>query len=207
MKNLMTVLLFVFLSSCSSTNKIATTTDDLKSISIKESEKLKNDGWNVTPGSISLENLLYESILKSREKDENDIPKYFIADGNAVAQTITAAQLQANEVAKLQIASQIGTTIAAVIESNIGNNQLSTQESASVTKITESAKNIVKTRLGYIQPLFTITRPVANNQIEMQVKIAYSYKNAMNVYKDVLKKELEKTAAFNQSKVDSLLKF
>lgn len=207
MRNSFIFPVLLILVGCSTSNKIAITTDDFKQIAVRESQKLIKDGWKVAPGSISLENLVYESIVKSREKDENDNPKYFIADGNAVAQTITAAQLQANEVAKLQIASQIGTTIAAVVESNIGNNQISTEESASLTKITESAKNIVKTRLGNIQPLLVITRPVVNSQIEMQVRIAYSYKNAMNVYKDILKKELEKSAIFNQSKVDSLLKF
>ena len=201
------LLMFVTIFSCHSSSKISSSVGDYKQMAIDESKRLTKDGWQVAPGSLSLENAVYESVLKSKERDESGNPKYFIADGNAVAQTYTAGQMQAQEVAKVQIASQIQTSVASIVEANIANEQLSTTEAASVTKVVQSSKSIVQAKLGYVQPLFIISRPVANSQVEVQAKMAYSYRNALDMYKATIKTELEKEATINSQKIDSLLKF
>jgi hypothetical protein len=50
-----------------------------------------------------------------------------------VAETQTAAKLQATETAKLELAGQINTQVAALIENSIANQQLNTEEAASIT--------------------------------------------------------------------------
>ena len=110
-------------------------TKQLKSKAIKsarkEAKKLKRDGYYVAPGELPLDKQLENAWLKALEEDESGYPQYIVATGNAVAESQTAGKLQANEIAKFELAGTIATNVAALIESNIANAQLNTEEAAS----------------------------------------------------------------------------
>ena len=131
----------------------------------KESKKLKREGWKVTQGSMPLEKLLENSWKMQLQVNEDGSQKYLFADGNGVAQSRSVAEMQAIELAKLQLVSTLQSNISSLISTNIGNAQLSTKEAASVTEIVQSAKNIISAKLGYINPLFKIYRDVGSNNV------------------------------------------
>jgi len=52
--------------------------------------------------------------MKQYETNDKNESKYIMATGNSVAETQTAAKLQAMETAKLELAGQINTQVAAL---------------------------------------------------------------------------------------------
>jgi hypothetical protein len=86
---------------------------DLKNKAIKEarkeSKKLKKDGWYVPPGSLTLDKILESAWMKQLMEDDEGHKMYITADGNSVAESKTAGDMQAFEMGKLQLAGLIET--------------------------------------------------------------------------------------------------
>jgi hypothetical protein len=172
----------------------------------KEAKKYSKDGFYIAPGALPLDKQLETAWLKQYEMDEKGQPKYIVESGNSVAETQTAAKLQANETAKLNIAGAITTNVAALIENNIANQQLNNEEAASVTKTIAAAKNLIAQELGRTIPLVEIYKKIGKN-VEADIRLAYDYQNAMETAKKVIRKQLEEETKILQQKLDGLMKF
>ena len=172
----------------------------------KEAKKYKKDGYYVAPGALPMEKQLENAWLKQLETDEHDYPKYIVATGNSVGETQTAAKLQATETAKLELAGTITTDVAALIETNIANQQLNNEEAASVTKTVAAAKNIIAQELGRIIPMVEMYKKIGKN-VEANVRLAYDSKTAKEAAKKVIRKQLEEETDLMQDKLDKLLDF
>jgi hypothetical protein len=114
--------------------------------------------------------------------------------------------LQANETAKLDLAGQIATSVAALIENNIANSQLNTEEAASVTKTVAASKSIIAQKLSRVLPVVEMYRNIGQN-MEANVRIAYSQEMAMEQAKEVIRKSLEEETEILQDKLEKLMKF
>ena len=171
----------------------------------KEARKFKKQGYDVTPGSLPMEKQLEYTWIKLYQRDEKGQPLFLSADGNAVAQTRTAAEMQALEAAKLNLAGQLETFIRAIIEANIANAQLSTEEAASVTEFLTAAKNVIVTAITQIDPAFKIYRNLPNQHVEVNVKILVSRDQVMQEAKKRIREELRERLKGLQEKVDKLL--
>ncbi len=156
----------------------------------KDAKKYKKEGFYVAPGALPLEKQLEKSWTMQYETDEKGNPKYFVASGNSVAETQTAAKLQASETAKLNLAGQISTNIAALIENSIANQQLSAEEAASVTKTVAASKNLIAQELGRVLTTVEMYKKLGSN-IESDIFIAYSYEMALETGKKVIRQQLE----------------
>ena len=181
---------------------------DLKAIkeAKKEAKKIKKKGWDVAPGSLPLQKALETSWGMLLDRDENGNKKYLDADGNAVAETKTAADLQALEMAKLNLAGQLETEIAALVEGSIANKQLTREEAASVTKVVTGSKNIIATTLSRVDPVYKVYRNVGKKNVEVQMKIFYNLETAMTVAKKTVRKKLEDETDIIHEKLDKMLK-
>ena len=174
----------------------------------KEARQLSKDGYGVAPGALPMDRQVENSWLRSIEMDaETGYPKYITANGNAVGESITAAKLQANEFAKFELAGTISTNVAALIEGNIANAQLNTQEAASVTEIAGAIKNLVVQEIGRVIPLIEVYRPVGKNNVEVNIRIAYNSAMAVEAAKKVFKRELKEKTNILHEKLDKLLDF
>ena len=100
----------------------------------KEAKRFKKQGWYVAPGALPMDKQVEKSWERQYEDDEKGYPLYLVATGNSVAETQSAAKLQALELAKLELAGIVQTNIIAIIENSVANNQLSREDAASVTK-------------------------------------------------------------------------
>jgi hypothetical protein len=182
---------------------------DLKEKAIREArreaKKYKKEGWAVTPGSIPLDKVLENSWMKQVMVDDNGNVKYISDDGNAVAETKSAAELQAIELGKLQLAGLIQTNMSSLISSNVGNAQLTTQEAASVTEVIQSAKNIIALELGYVDPSFKILRNIGKDKVEVQVRLFYDTKQSLEIAKKVVRQELKDKLKLNEGKLEKLM--
>jgi hypothetical protein len=171
----------------------------------KEAQKFKKQGYDVTPGSLPMEKQLEYTWIKLYQRDEKGQPLFLSADGNAVAQTRTAAEMQALEAAKLNLAGQLETFIRAIIEANIANAQLSTEEAASVTEFLTAAKNVIVTSISQVDPAFKIYRNLPNQHVEVNLKILVSRDQVMQEAKKRVREELRERLKGLQEKVDKLL--
>jgi len=169
---------------------------DLKDKAIKEAKKeakkYKKAGYLVAPGSIPMEKMLEEAWIRQLERDEKGNLKYLQADGNGVANSRSAAEVQAIEFAKLNLAGQLESDIRAIIQSNIANEQLSNVDATSITKILATAKNFIAVKLGKIDPIFKIYKNLDNNNVEVNVKLIYNKAMAMDIAKQAVKEEMQK---------------
>jgi hypothetical protein len=172
----------------------------------KEAKKFINEGYYVAPGALPMDKQLERAWIKQYETDDKGLPKYIVESGNSVAESQTAAKLQANETAKLNLAGEIETNVAALIENNIANMQLNNADAASVTKTVGAAKNLIAQELGRTLPLVEIYRKVGKN-VEADVRLGYDYTTAMEAAKKVIRKQLEEETKLVQEKLDGLMKF
>ena len=166
---------------------------------------MEKDGWSVAPGSIPLAKVLENTWMKQVMEDENGNVRYIYADGNAVAESKSAGEMQAIELGKLQLAGLIQTNMSSLISANIGNAQLSTQEAASVTEVVQSAKNIIAMELGYVDPSFKLFKNIGKDKIEVQVRLFYDTKQSLEIAKKVVRKELKDKLKMNEDKLEKLM--
>jgi len=205
---LMMLFVVTFLFQGCSTNR-----EMRKSLSLRpprevrrEARNLEKQGYKVAVGATTIERQLMNAWLKEQETDENGYPKFIIAGTSSVGETQIAAKLQATEAAKLDLAGQIATNVAALIENNIANSQLNTEEATSVTKTVAASKSLIAQKLGRILPIVELYRNIGQN-MEANVRIAYSSSTAMETAKNAIRKSLEEETDIVKEKLESLLKF
>ena len=173
----------------------------------KEAKRYKKQGYAVAPGALPMDKQIESAWMRQYEVDEDGYPLYIVASGNSVANTTSAAKLQATELAKLELAGSISTQVAALIENSIANQQLNSEEAASVTKTVAASKNIIAQELGRTLPLFEIYRTLDNKNVEVDVRIAYNSQKAMEVAQRTLSKKLEEETDIAHDKLEKLMKF
>ena len=173
----------------------------------KEAKQLKKDGFYVPPGALPMDIQIENAWKKQMMTDEDGYPMYIVATGNSVAETQTAAKIQATETAKLELAGTITTNVAALIESNIANEQLSTEDAASVTKTVAAAKSIIAQELGRVIPLVELYKKIGKSNIQADVRLAYDTQTAYEMAKKSIRKSLEEETNLLQEKLDKLMDF
>ena len=172
----------------------------------KEAKKYKKDGYYVAPGALPLDKQLENAWMKQYETTDKGEPKYIVSSGQSVGETQTAAKLQANETAKLELAGQINTQVAALIENSIANQQLNNEEAASVTKTVAASKNLIAQELGQVLPLVEMYKKIGQN-VEVNVRLAYNAATAFDIAKKVIRKSLEEETKIAHEKLENLMKF
>jgi outer membrane biogenesis lipoprotein LolB len=172
----------------------------------KEAKKLKKQGYYVAPGALPMDKQLEKAWMKQYQEDDKGYPVYFVAQGISVGETQAAAKIQATELAKLELAGQISSNIAALVENSIANQQLNTEDAASVTKTVAAAKNLIAQELGRVLPIVELYKNIGKN-IEVNVRLAYSYEMAIETGKKVIRKSLEEQTGLLHEKLDKLMDF
>jgi len=173
----------------------------------KEARKFKKDDWYVAPGALPMDKQIEKSWLMQYEDDEDGYPLYLVSTGNSVAESQSAAKLQAIELAKLELAGVVETNIVAIIENSVANNQLSRDDAASVTKTVAASKNIIAQEIGRVITFFEIYREVGDSNIECSLRIGYNSEMAYETAKKAIKEQLEDKTEELHKKLDKILDF
>jgi hypothetical protein len=172
----------------------------------KEARQLEKQNYHTAIGAPTIRRQLVKAWLNEVETDENGYPKFIVATGSSVGETQIAAKMQATEAAKLDLAGQITSNVAALIENNLANSQLNTEDAASITKSVAASKNIIAQEMGRTIPLVELYRKIGKNK-EANVRIAYNSEMALELTKKVIRKSLEEQTDILQDKLDKLMKF
>ncbi len=177
----------------------------------KESRRYRKDKWYVAPGALPMDKQVEKAWELQYMDDDKGYPLYIVATGNSVAETQSAAKLQAMELAKLELAGLVQSNIAALIENSVANSQLNRDDAASVTKTVAASKNIIAQEIGRVIPMFEIYRKAGKGKdqrnIECSVRIGYNNDLAMETAKKVVRKQLEDETKILHDKLDKLLDF
>ncbi len=190
----------------------------------KEAKRLgKEEGWKVFPGDKPLDKMLEDSWMKQYEmKLNNDMSEtnaYIWATGNGVSKTKSAGKMQAMELAKVELAGQLKTHVAALTTSNIANAQLSSVDAETEMSIVQSAKSITSATLTQIKPIVVLYRTklprkelklnnrkqLAPGTVEVQVMLYYDLYQADIQTRDAIKKELKEKLKDNEEELKKLM--
>ena len=172
----------------------------------KQAKQYEKDGYKVAVGAPTIERQLVNAWMKEVETDEQGYPKFMFGTGNSVGETQIAAKLQATEAAKLILAGEIATSVAALVENNFANSQLNTEEATSVTQTIAASKSIIAQEIGRTITVVEMYRNIDKN-MEASVRIAYSSEMANEMAKKVIRKNLEEETDLLQDKLEKLMNF
>jgi hypothetical protein len=170
----------------------------------KEAKSLKKDGWLVAPGSLPLERQFEDLYSMSREKDESGMPKYILGDAMSPGKTYDAAKMQAIELAKTNLAGLIQTEVTALIESTVGNEQISSDDAESIVSTVRSNKSLIEQSIGRTITVVECYRKLANGIVEVTVRLAYPSDRALQSAKEVIKKKLEEKGEDLHKQLDAI---
>ena len=190
----------------------------------KEAKRLgKEEGWSVFPGDRPLEKMLEDSWMKQYEmKLNNDMSEtnaYIWATGNGVSKTKSAAKMQAMELAKVELAGQLKTHVAALTTSNIANAQLSSIDAETEMSIVQSAKSITSATLTQVKPTVVLYRTklprkalklnnrmqLAPGTVEVQVMLFYDLYQVDIQTREAIKQELKDKLKDNEAELKKLM--
>ena len=124
------------------------TTKEIEKNAKTDAKKWKKDGYTNPIGTPTLEMQFKKSWTYQSEYLESGHPKYIIGAAQVTGETATAAKMQAIQAAKLNIAEQISSEVALLVNSIISNQQINQEEAASVTKTMTDSKSLVAQTLG-----------------------------------------------------------
>jgi hypothetical protein len=173
----------------------------------KEAKEYERDGWYVQPGSLPLDKQIEKSWLKQNEEDEKGFPAFYVGMGNAVAGTQSAAKIQAQSIAKQDLAGKISSSIAAIVETNIGTQQLTAEDAATIQETVSASTEIIAQKLGSVITMTELYRKVNANNIECNLRLAYSQEMANEEAKKAIKKELAEKTNIAREKLDKIMNF
>lgn len=171
----------------------------------KEAKEYAKQGWQVAPGALPLEKQLDRSYLIQMEYDEDMYPKYIIGEAISIGQNYDAAKMQANEMAKQDLAGKIQTEVTALVENTVANNALPAEDAASLTRSIMAGKALISQSIGRVITLVEAYRVKPNKNKEVLVRIAYNGDMAKKAAKKAIREDLEKKGDDLHKKLDELL--
>lgn len=172
-------------------------------MAIKEAKKLEKEGWKTM--GLPIAKQLDETWMKMYDREPSGYPRYIWAQEMATANSFAAAQSQADNVAKLRIASQVSSSVAALTDVALANQEISSKEAASITKTVENAKIIVSQKLGRVFKTLEIYQELSNGNYRVRVAVFYDMKAAISIAREVMLEELKKDSDINKAQLEKLL--
>ncbi len=154
----------------------------------KEARKLTKEGWKTM--SLPIDKQLDITWERINLLDAvTGLPKYIYAVSQANGQSFSAAQMQAENTARIRIAENIASSVAALTDIAMANSEITPQESASVQEVVQNAKVLVGQKLGRMITSECIYKQ-DKAQYTVRVVVLYDLAQAVNVTKKVVQDEL-----------------
>ena len=169
----------------------------------KEAKKLEKEGWKTMGMPITKQ--LDETWMKMYDREPNGYPRYIWAQEMATANTFAAAQSQADNIAKLRIASQVSSSVSALTDIALANQEISAKEAASITKTVENAKVLVSQKLGRTFKTMEIYQELSNGNYRVRVTEMYDMRAAVAIAREVMLEELKKDSDINKAQLEKLM--
>ena len=157
-----------------------------------EAKRLKKEGWTVSPGGLPLEKQVDHLYMFLEDFDEDMNPNYLQGEGRAQGENFAAAQIQATEIARMQLAGSIGSETTSIVDNMVANKMLADDQAASITTTLMENKTIFSQKLGRVQTPLVVTRVLKNNSKEVLVRMVAKTSSIKEIAKEAIRAELEK---------------
>lgn len=171
-------------------------------MAIKEAKQLKKDGWKTM--GLPIEKQLEQTWMKMYETGSDGYATYITSQQMTTANSFAAAQSQNDNVAKLRIASQIASSIGALTDIALANQEISPKEAASIGKVVENAKVLVSLKLGRVVKTLEIYR-IVNGNYQVRTTMVYNMKAAITLASEVILEELKKDSDVNKAQLEKIM--
>lgn len=171
----------------------------------KEAKKLSKEGFKTPVGKLPVDKQLEHSWQVQYMRDADGYPLYYVASARAIGGNHSSASMQATTQAKLDIAGQIQTKVAQLIEARIGNNELGKEEAASLNNVVSASKSVISNTLGRVLPLIEVYKTLPNKNVEVMVTLGYNTELATKEAIRAVQKEMQDKSDELAKQLDKLL--
>lgn len=172
----------------------------------KEAKRLKKEGYMTPLGQLPMDKQIENSWQAAYEINSDGLPYYIISTQKGVATNYTAAQMQAMNSAKMDIAGQIQTMVNQVIETKVASNELSRKDAESLNTFVSTSKNIISNTLGRVIKLVEVYRePKKTKTVEVMVTLGYNAEVAQKEALKAMKASLTKEDVELMAQIDKLV--
>jgi hypothetical protein len=105
---------------------------------------------------------------------------------------MSAAQIQATELARMELASKIGSEVTGIVDNMVANKMLADDQAASITTTLTESKSIFSQKLGRVQTPLVLQRVLKNKNKEVLVRMVAKKSAIDEIAKEAIRAELEK---------------
>ena len=158
----------------------------------KEAKRLQKEGWQAFPGGLPMDKQVDRVYMYLESFDDDLNPQYVDGSGTATGESYAAAQAQATELARIELASKIGSEATGIIDNMLGNKMLANDQAASVTTYLSENKTIFSQKLGRVQTPLQLRRELKNKNKEVTVRLVAKRSDLQEIAKQAIREQLEK---------------
>ena len=170
----------------------------------KEAARYKKEGYRVFMGDLPLEKQIENAWVQAIDMNELGYPAYIVGNAQVTAGNATAAKSQALHAAKVEIASLTSSMVAALIESSIANNEITTVEAQTLNKHLQVSKELIVADFGQVQKVLEIYRELPNKNVQVNMRVSYNTAQALEAARRRLQKEMEAETQTLHQKLDKI---
>lgn len=169
----------------------------------KEAKKLQKEGWKTM--SLPIEKQLEDTWERMMMVDATTGHlKYIWAQNQANAQSFSAAQMQAENMARISIAESIASSVASLADIALANREITPEQSATVQEAVRNSKVLVAQKLGRVYTSECIYKQ-NKNQYTVRVIVLYDTTQAAEIARQAIKEELADKMKENGEQLDRLM--
>lgn len=168
----------------------------------KTAKDWKREGWKSM--GLPIEKQLEETWGMQALREDDGYYKYIVKESFATGTNYSAAQMQAENVAKVRIAGEIAASVASLADIALANNETTPQLTASLSQAVENSKLIVSQKLGRVITGVSVYRQTKEGY-EVRVNVLYDQKQAMKIVHETIVQELEKDSEVNRKQLEAIM--
>ena len=171
----------------------------------KDARKLEKEGWQSM--GLPIFDQLVEIRMKEKETDAAGNKKYIVSYQFVTARTFTAAQSQADAVARMRIAQAMGSSVAMLIDEAVANHEISAKEGETYQLHVENAKEMVTQKLGRTVKVMEYYQELSNGNVRVRIGVVYDMKAAISIEREMILEELKKESDINKAQLEKIMGF
>lgn len=170
----------------------------------KEAKKWMKQGYQNMPGNLTLPQQFERAMVKRVMVTEEGLQRYVSVTSSAISGSESVAQANAMDNARALLAGQIQSEVSALISSNKANTGYSATEIETIDEFVSSSKTLIQAELGVIDPVIEMSRRV-DDKFEFRYTILYDFKEARQITKNIIKRNLEDKLSKNEEELNKIL--
>ena len=170
----------------------------------KTAKKLEKDDWQIMPGKLPLERQIQDSRYAELDTNEEGGRAFFTATHQSLGGNYSAAKKIATSRAIAELAEQVGSEIASIVENNVSNINFGDGDLETIDKCISANKQTVAAKLSGAVQVLDIFRQ-GEKSCEVMVMYKLDSKNALTLARNLYKEALQKESSELSEKINTLV--